>query len=349
MHGASEGSGDFEPEFRTFVDDERRTFEYVVVRWPGSRGLVVHCSAFYFGTRGIARADREIFTGYFHRLRMLGSCPDHDWLFLCDAYGVTGDGTYYTGEHGDLFVERAMVSIVGEVLADGGYGSDGIVTVGSSMGATGALVLGLTFAVRGIVALAPHVDLDVAASLCSRWNEVAFACADGEPLNPANRTVTRRVRSLLATYSPDHPPPRLFVQVCEDDAGVYREQVLPLVGDWQEHGGSVELDLRPEGGAYQRLRHSAAPVGRHRAPVRRRDRRCRPVPYRPPVRRHPHHHPVVGSGPCPAEPGQTVDPPVDPAIPVTTGRPVPRRPDRHDRVSGVPGRSAVESPARPER
>ena len=55
----------------------------------------MHFSAF-FGKWGDAKPYRDRFRGYFHRLKMLGTDPAHDWLFLCDAYGAHDNGTYYT-------------------------------------------------------------------------------------------------------------------------------------------------------------------------------------------------------------------------------------------------------------
>ena len=41
------------------------------------------------------------------------SCHDRrNWLFLCDSHGVNGNGTYYLGERGDRYVERAMHAVI---------------------------------------------------------------------------------------------------------------------------------------------------------------------------------------------------------------------------------------------
>ena len=218
------------------MDDDGRRFGYVHVRHPGSRGLGIHFSAFYT-TRGVTRTDREDFGGYFHRLKMLGSCPDHDWLFLCDPYGAFDNGTYYTGERGDLYVERATTTIIERVLAEGGYGTDAVVTLGSSMGATAALKFGRRLGVAGIVAIGPHIDLDISAVRQNRMAEVAFALPDGDVTAEHNRPITRQVRHELA--SAGTVPPPLFVQSCVDDLGVHAEQVLPLVDAWRQAGGGV--------------------------------------------------------------------------------------------------------------
>ncbi len=227
----------------TYTDPEGRTFGYVHVRHPDSRGLGVHLSAF-FGAWGNARAYRD-FRGYFHRLRMLGTDPTHDWLFLCDPYGVAENGTYYLGRSGDLFVERAMHAILDRVTASAGYRPEETVMLGSSMGATGALTLGIARGVAGVVTISPHIDLDICAARQHRYAEVAFVCPDGDPTATTNFPLTRRVRTLVE----DAPAlPRLFVQACRDDDGVFREQVEPLVASWSARGGDVTLDDRPHGG-----------------------------------------------------------------------------------------------------
>lgn len=241
------GSVEVAPDFGRFADTEGHQFEFARVEHPGGRGLVVHLSAF-FGDWGEARRYRENFRGYFHRLRMLGSSPDHSWLFLYDGFGAYDNGCYYLGRAGDLFVERAVMEIVRQEMERLGIGPDEVVTVGSSMGATGALVMGLRLGAAGIVTVSPHIDLDRAATLCQRHAEVAYACPDGDPTSTASEAVTRRVRRLLSGYSADRPPPRLFVQACTDDAGVYPEQVPSLAEEWEARGRRVDLDLRPEGG-----------------------------------------------------------------------------------------------------
>jgi len=237
----------FEPHFDTYVDGAGHRFDYVRVTHPDSEGLGIHFSAF-FGEWGDKKRTRENFKGYFHRLRMLGSCPDHDWLFLCDPYGALQNGTYYTGQAGDLFVERAAFAIIEQEMARRNHGFDRVVTIGSSMGGTGALVAGLHFDVAGVVAICPHIDLDICAAQCTKWPEVAFACPDGDPTAPANLGITRRIRQLLAERTTEDPPPRLFVQSVVDDVGVHAEQVVPLVADWRRRGGNVDFDVRPSGG-----------------------------------------------------------------------------------------------------
>jgi hypothetical protein len=234
-------------QVREHRDAEGRTFRYVPVRHPGARGLIIHFSAF-FGEWGDAPQHRTVFQGHFHRLRMLGDAPDFDFLFLCDEFGADGNGTYYTGEHGDRFVERAMLEIIGEQMAAMGHDAGTTLMMGSSMGATGALKFGLMLGIKGIVAISPHIDLDICAQRQGRWRHVAAIVPDGDPVSPGNRELTRQVRLLVERWNGPPGPPRLFIQSCRDDAGVFREQVQPLVLEWAHAGGSVTLDARRSGG-----------------------------------------------------------------------------------------------------
>ena len=227
------------------VDAEGRRFGYATVDHPEATGLGIHFSAF-FGNWGNARAYRDDFKGYFHRLRMLGSHERRNWLFLCDPYGAFDNGTYYLGAGGDLFVERAIHEIIDRHLDTLGVDPRDVVTLGSSMGGTAALKFGARYDVGGIVAIGPHIDLDTSAVHQNRMAEVAFALADGDVTAEHNRVLTRQVVNELEARTT--PPPRLFIQSCRDDLGVHDEQVLPLCEAWRATGGTVHLDERPTGG-----------------------------------------------------------------------------------------------------
>ncbi len=235
------------PPISTYVDDHGREFDYALAINPGATALGIHFSAFYHGQSG--NVYRDVHRGYFHRLKMLSVDQTKHWLFLTELHGADSNGTYYTGEKGDFYVERAMAQIIADTLEKTDTTPDRCVTFGSSMGATGAIKFALRFGMKGIVAIAPHVDLDICAARQNRMREVAFICPDGDPLSEANHRYTRQIRRELAERIESHAAlPTLFIQSCRDDDGVHEEQVAPLVASWRDGGGIVYWDLRPTGG-----------------------------------------------------------------------------------------------------
>lgn len=229
------------------LDAAGHRFTYAPVHHDGADAIGIHFSAF-FGAWGNAKVYRDAFQGYFHRRKMLGSDPSRDWLFLCDPYGVAHNGCYYLGEAGDLYVQRATTAMIDAELARRTHRPERVVTLGSSMGATGALAHGLDLGVAGIVAIGPHIDLDTSARMQGRMREVAWICPDGDPLAEHNHPLTRGINRRLDAWPEGRPLPRLFLQACADDVGVYEEQVVPLAARWRALGGVVDLDIRPTGG-----------------------------------------------------------------------------------------------------
>jgi hypothetical protein len=230
-----------------YIDTEGREFHYIHID-RGNSSLGVHFSAF-FGDWGDAPKYRQTFGGYFHRLRMLGTDESMDWLFLCDAYGADENGTYYIGKHDDPFVERAISAILGIVGLGSRYQNDQTIMIGSSMGATGALTFGLMNNVKGIIAISPHIYLDISARTQGRERHVSWVLDGGDSQSSNNFPTTRRIQNILgARLGSTKSIPALFIQSCRDDHGVYSEQVIPLVETWNRGNGAVWLDSRRVGG-----------------------------------------------------------------------------------------------------
>lgn len=233
---------------KVFVDDLGHAFSYIHID-NGTQRLGVHFSAF-FGERGEHPKYRTTFGGYFHRLKMLSQDQSRDWLFLCDPYGLESNGTYYVGSVGDPFVEQAMRQIIETVGVGSRYAVGNVITIGSSMGSTGAIKFGIEFGVKGIVAIAPHVDLDVCARLTGRYEHVRWILNGADPYDHEFYPTTRRIRDLIHHNA---ELPDLFVQSSINDPGVYKEQVLPLIIDWRRNGGQATLDRRLSGGHTSRF------------------------------------------------------------------------------------------------
>lgn len=222
---------------------EDRSYPYVLLPGTGET-LCIHYSAF-FGEWGDRRQTRAQFAGWFHRLRMFWPLARHHFLFLCDTYGADCNGTYYKGEAGDFFVERAMEEIQSRVAADLGIDPARTVTLGSSMGATAALRFALRLRYSGAVAVSPHIDLDISALRQGRLRHVAAIVGRDDVEAEELRPVTREIARLVANV---RPLPRLVIQSMLDDAGVHEEQVVPLIEAWRAGGGEVRTDFHPTGG-----------------------------------------------------------------------------------------------------
>lgn len=232
---------------KLFVDECGREFFYVFVPRPNTKKVIVHFSAF-FGDWGDRKEYKDIYQGYFHRLKMLGPEEEYSSLFLCDQYGATKNGTYYLGEKGDLFVEKAISKIIESVFYINSFSFKNCVMLGSSMGATAALKFGLMYNVKGIIAISPHIDLDICAKMQGREVHVNFVCPDANAYNEENFYITRKIRNLVSKSNLKKELPILFLHSSVDDLGVYSEQVLPLYQAWKNEGGRVFLDTRKEGG-----------------------------------------------------------------------------------------------------
>jgi len=231
---------------QVFTDEVGREFHYMFFDNGCSR-VAVHFSAF-FGDWGDSPKFRATFGGYFHRMKMLSSDTSRDWLFVCDAYGADKNGTYYIGKHSDRFVDRAIDAILDEVGVGSKYAPENTVMIGSSMGATAALRYGIQRNSRGIIAISPHIDLDISAKFQGRERHVDWVLDGGDTQSADNFPTTREIRHLVTNaIETEGVLPHLFLQSCRDDAGVHFEQVLPLVRSWKRVG-SVFLDERRWGG-----------------------------------------------------------------------------------------------------
>jgi pimeloyl-ACP methyl ester carboxylesterase len=230
-----------------YVDPQGREFHYIHVN-RGNSDLGIHFSAF-FGDWGDHPKYRQTFGGYFHRLKMLSSDNSMDWLFLCDTYGADNNGTYYIGKSDDQFVERAIVEILKIIKFGSRYQPERSVMIGSSMGATAALKFGLLHEVKGIIAISPHIDLDVCAKLQGRERHVSWVLNFADTQSPDHFATTRNIRNILdEKLLIGSRIPNLFVQSCRDDYGVHYEQVVPLVNVWKKSTSKVWFDERRSGG-----------------------------------------------------------------------------------------------------
>ena len=98
-------------DFRRFTDPEGQEFRLRRSHPPRGRRLGRPLQRLLRQMGGSPPLPRPV-PGLFPPTAHAGSDYRRQWLFLCDAHGAFDNGTYYSGEHGDPFVERAVIAIV---------------------------------------------------------------------------------------------------------------------------------------------------------------------------------------------------------------------------------------------
>lgn len=227
-------------EIETHEEADGTKIEFVH-RQNNSQIVVIWLSAF---TKGPILGRVTKVTPKFHGFKISKSFSDLDWLLIRDSYGLTGDGTYYGGSAGRLFVEDSVKNLIlnkkAEYLARNSDTT--FVLMGSSMGGYAAIKMAILTSISKVFVYSPHLDMDIAMSHCGRGPWIKYCLSDD---TEANQRYLRRLQFLVESTK---NLPRLVIQVSQDDPYVYPEQVVPFVQMYKELGGDVEIDLRESGG-----------------------------------------------------------------------------------------------------
>ncbi len=207
----------------------------------GSSNLVVWFSAFTRGPKlGRVLKSRNNFHGY----RIAKQQKELDWLLVKDTFGLTKDGSYYSGKPKDCFVEDEFCRLFQKIKGD--YSS--IIFMGSSMGAYAAMKFSLLLRVKRVALFAPHFDLKIARDLCGRkkWIEYLYE-GDSYSIFEINDFLSR-LQLLINDSNTSMGEKQIYLQCSEDDFGVYSEQVLPFINQVKNYNSNLYLDKRKIGG-----------------------------------------------------------------------------------------------------
>ncbi|MCE9623075.1 MAG: lysophospholipase [Actinomycetia bacterium] len=209
----------------------------------GSDDLVVWFSAF---TRGPILGRIMKVSPRFHGFRLSGTATRHNWLLMRDSAGLTGDGTYYGGSAGNLFMEEAVREKVTQMITmhREAHPQGKIIAMGSSMGGYAAMKFGLLCGFDGVFIYSPHLDLKIAMEHCGRGPWIRHCLSGDAELDSAYLS---RLQRVVDGHSETQLPP-LILQTSIDDSYVYPEQVAPFIETYSRMGGVVTLDLRDSGG-----------------------------------------------------------------------------------------------------
>ena len=224
-----------------FTDSVGTEIEFVHRR-NGGKVVVIWLSAF---TKGPIMGRYTKVTPRFHGFKISNSIPDLDWILIRDNAGLTGDGTYYGGNSKSLFIERAVGELISAKQDEYQRANKEIefVLMGSSMGGYGAIKLAILTSITQVFVYSPHLDMEIAMQHCGRGPWIAH-CLSGKD-SEQDRKYLRRLQDVVKHSD---SLPRLVMQVSRNDSYVYPEQVLPFQELYEELGGTIELDLREEGG-----------------------------------------------------------------------------------------------------
>ena len=160
-----------------------------------------------------------------------------------------------------------MLAIIGEVMTENGHSPAATVMVGSSMGATAALKFGLLLDVAGILAISPHIDLDICAVRQNRHDEVGFIVPSGDVADPANHPYTRQVRRLVEGRGGRSSPAQASRAVLHRRRRGARRAGRAAGRVVAGSGGIVDLERPARRRPHQRLQHQADDAGGPRPPA----------------------------------------------------------------------------------
>ncbi len=94
--------------------------------------------------------------GVYNYIRTLEDLPCNK-LFILDNFGYQKRGSYYLGENGDYFVRTLVIELIKKVMKE--LNIKTLITIGSSKGATCALMFGLELQAKAIIAGAPQYHI----------------------------------------------------------------------------------------------------------------------------------------------------------------------------------------------
>ena len=207
----------------------------------GTNILVVWFSAFTRGPKlGQVLKSKNDFHGY----RIAKQHKDLDWLLVKDTYGLTNDGSYYSGKPNDYFIEDEFSSLFCKVKDN--YSS--IIFIGSSMGAYAAMKFSLLHGVNHIALFAPHFDLKVARDLCGRKKWIEYLYEEDSYSNFEINEFLSRLQFLIKESNITLSKKQIYLQCSVDDFGVYSEQVLPFISQVKNFNSNLYVDEREFGG-----------------------------------------------------------------------------------------------------
>lgn len=157
-------------------------------------------------------------------------------LYILDDFG--DQGSYYLADHGDRSIFKSVQGLIGRELSRLGLTSADLITVGSSKGASAAIVHGIAAGAGRILAGAPQVKI---GSFLRKPHPNMLRFIMGDTSDSSVAGLDRVIFEAIDDLSQDT---RLSILVGEGDHH-YRNHVLPLAEHAVERSKNLQLTVLP--------------------------------------------------------------------------------------------------------
>lgn len=163
-----------------------------------------------------------------------------DLLLPLDNFGWKGLGSWFWGEKGSNYVERAAASLIEKVRAD--LGTKRWFAIGASMGGFAALYHGIKYAADGVYVMTPIIDLKAkirdyrARNIQTSYTELAA---------PEDGNLERVPDIYIETKQAETLPPLFLIQNQYDRSNPFGEDTLPLLQIYSEKKAWHGLRIQP--------------------------------------------------------------------------------------------------------
>lgn len=165
---------------------------------------------------------------------------EFDLLLPLDNFGWKNLGSWFWGERGDNFVERAVWGLISEIRAR--QNAPAWFCMGASMGGFAALYYALKYRADGVYAMAPILDLkEKITDYRSRGIETTYTHLAA----PDDDTLADLPDIYQLAVDCDRLPPLFLVQHQYDNSNLFGEKTLPLVHLYNERRAWAGLRVHP--------------------------------------------------------------------------------------------------------
>lgn len=156
-------------------------------------------------------------------------------IFILDNYGPDGvEGSYYLGEKGDFFLDKAVGALIEKIAKEKGISKDHIITAGSSKGGYAALYQALKNNYGYSIVGAPQIYLaDYLQKVKMEYIDYIMGDHKIETCEKMNRLIINFLSPSTAT--------KIYIHISTRDHH-YQNHILPFIKELEKYEIFYELD-----------------------------------------------------------------------------------------------------------